>query len=52
MSKIKPLFGIGISILFVIIGIHLIFEKSTQVNTSKPLLVKMVGIACVLFLVL
>ena len=49
MKKSNALFGIGSSILFVLLGIYLIFEKSTQVDTSNPLLVKIAGIVCVLF---
>jgi hypothetical protein len=48
MKKSYTLFSIGSSLLFVLLGFYLIFEKSTQLETSNPILVKIVGISNVL----
>ena len=49
MNKNNALFGVGIAILFVILGLYLLLEKATQEGTSNPLLIKIIGIICVLF---
>lgn len=49
MKKINGLFGLGISILFVLLGLYLFFEKSNQSGVSNPTLIKVVGIACIIF---
>lgn len=38
----KPLFGFGLSILFVLLGIYF-------VNTKDTLLAKIIGFACIIF---
>ncbi len=45
----NPLFGIGISLLFVILGIYLVLEKANAKGVTNPLLIRIVGISCILF---
>lgn len=47
LSKSKLLFGIGGSILFVMLGVSLFVNSSTA--SENPMLVKIAGSACVLF---
>jgi hypothetical protein len=49
MKKNNPLFGIGISALFVILGIYLVLEKANAKDITNPLLLRIVGISCILF---
>lgn len=49
MKKYNPLFGIGISILFVMLGLYLVFEKANTTDITNPLLRTIVGISCILF---
>lgn len=48
MHKLKPLFGIGTSLLFVFGGFYLWLEKSKQDSVSNPNLIKLFGIGCVI----
>lgn len=49
LSKTKLLLGIGISILFVVLGFYLITKATYQQTSLNPTLVKGVGIAGILF---
>jgi len=49
MQKLNGYYGLGVSILFVLLGLYLIFEKSNQSNVTYPVWIKITGIACVLF---
>ena len=48
-NKSKLLFGIGTSILFIILGIYLYSTKAETINTSYANFTKIVGISCILF---
>ncbi|MBK9256155.1 MAG: hypothetical protein IPM42_11765 [Saprospiraceae bacterium] len=48
-NKTKGLFGIGLSILFVMLGVYLLTEFPKNNLNLNPLLVKGIGIACILF---
>lgn len=48
MKTKVPFLGIGGSILFVLLGIHLIYKKSAQDSEFHPLFIKSVGVACIL----
>lgn len=45
--KGNPLLGISLSILFVALGLHLIFNVAEQ--TTNATLVKITGAACIIF---
>lgn len=45
----KGLFGIGLSFLFVLLGIFLLAEVPENSLNFSPLAVKVTGIACILF---
>lgn len=49
MKKSSLLFSIGVSILFVMLGLFLYFEKSAQNDISNPTLIKIAGISCIIF---
>ena len=49
MKKSNILFGIGTSILFVILGLYLVLEKANAKDISNPLLIRIVGISCIVF---
>lgn len=39
----------GVALLFIVLGLYLIFGKTLPEDTADPMFVKGVGIACVLF---
>jgi nitrate reductase gamma subunit len=49
MKKTSALFGIGLSIIFVIIGLSLITKKTSSIEFLTPATVKVVGVVCVTF---
>jgi hypothetical protein len=49
LNKMRSLFGIGLSILFVLLGIFLLIEVPENSLNFSPLVVKVTGIACILF---
>jgi len=49
MKTSKGLFGIGTSLLFVMLGVYLFTVKAHNPATENPELVKWVGIACTAF---
>jgi hypothetical protein len=49
LSKTKLLFGIGGSILFVILGIYFLTTVADQLTGFNPTMLKSVGVACMLF---
>jgi cytochrome c biogenesis protein CcdA len=49
VNKSKLLFGIGTSILFVMLGCWLYFSKSTQQNSVQPWIIKLVGVINIVF---
>lgn len=48
MNKIKPLFSLGLSLLFIVLGISII-NKSQVPGTEYPTLQLISGISCVVF---
>jgi len=49
MKKSKGLFSLGISILFVMLGIYLFQIKAETIDSSFALISKIVGVICIVF---
>jgi hypothetical protein len=47
--KTNPLFGFILALLFVALGIYLYVDVAERPNTANPVLVKVVGVACIVF---
>ena len=48
-NKSKLLFGIGSSIIFIVLGIYLYTTRSETIDSSYSAFTKIVGIACIVF---
>lgn len=47
--KGNPLLGISLSILFVVLGLHLIFNVAERPETTNPVLIRTIGIIVTVF---
>ncbi|MCO6463184.1 MAG: hypothetical protein J5I52_03450 [Saprospiraceae bacterium] len=49
MRKSRLLLSITLSLIFIVIGLDLIFSRSLQENAANPLMFRIIGIAMVAF---